>query len=419
METDFPNLEINPVSVGATENNTKIEWAENILKALFEMAKVPETLEQFLARKDLKKATLEDGSVIYIDVNNRMPVEPIKAFLNDYYAWRWAYLRTPAGDVYGQVVIGGIWEMATEKGIIEMPTIDVCGQKVFFPIDALLTAEEKNLYEIYKDFWTAVNQRDALEKQIMDLLTRLSTLSDETDIVDSNKFMKEIMDFCEWVWTVRKLSLADWVLNLEFGWRYAIDTDWDGLPFIVLPPCNVFIDLPNHRVRGWRSYHPHILSNRELCMGGVLSDIVNKCLASKSMKWLVEAMVQFWNSYTSSDCGLANDDRAPAGCVYRFISEYHWDEPDFDQLPVKFSDIMKTLMCYYNRPRRDLMLIKKHLNDVIIAGWDEANEIMSYINTNKWPERVLEMIDYLQGDTGIRNQLYERYAQYLPSNEDE
>ena len=90
---------------------------------------------------------------------------------------------------------------------------------------------------------------------------------------------------------------------------------------MVLPPCTLIIDVANHAVKGGRAYHPHIVNGHNLCMGGVLTNMVNECMNNKSMKGLVEAMVQFGNSYTSSDCGLSNDDRAPAGCVYRYLRD--------------------------------------------------------------------------------------------------
>lgn len=417
METNFPNLEINPVVVGETENHDRIEWVENTLKALFELSWVEETVEDFLKRVHLQKATLDDGTVLYVDTEGRVPIEPVKAFLNDYYDRKWAYLRTPTWDLYGQITIGGMWEMQTEKGIIEMPTVSVNWQKVFFPISAILTAEEKGLYEIYKDFWTAVNQKDSLEKEIMGLLIRLSSLSDWTDIVDSNQFVKEITDFCRWVGTVKKLSLVDWQLNIDFAWRYAKDTDWSGYEFTVLPPCSVFIDIPNHRVRGGRTYHPHILSNRELCMGWVLTDIVNKCMASKSMKWLVEAMVQFWNSYTSSDCWLVNNDRSPSACVFRYL--YEWEINQLSDLPVKATDIVKTLLVYYSRPRNDLTVVREYLNDILLAGWDEAIDILTWTVSYKNKNAVLEMINWVVRDTQIREQLYEKYSAYLPTTDND
>lgn len=418
LETNIPNLEINPTVIGATENDNRIEWVEETLKVLFELSGVEETFEDFLNERHIKKATLEDWTEFYFDERNWTRADLVFQFLVKYYDWKYAYLRTPSWeDIYWRISIGDEWEMHTEKWILTMPLVKVGGKNVFFPVSAILTPEEQSLYEMYKQYATSVSEKDSIEKQIMDLMIRLSTISTE-DIVESNNFMKEIIDYCEHSWTVQKLSLNNGKVYLDFGWRYWKDTDWAGEDYITLPPCQLIIDIPNHIVKGWECYHPHILWWHSLCMGWTLSDMVNTCLNEKSMKWLVECMVQFANSYTSSDCGLQNDDRSPAGCLKRYCYEAscRWDEVDYANLPVRFEDIMKTAIKYWNRPRESFWNgFKNSLRDYFLLGkWQEMIDI---IKEKYWMDRALSMLRFCGNSSAYTEAVLNNYWIDLSSNE--
>ena len=416
LETNFPNLDINPTSVGATENNTKIEWVENILKTLFELSWVQETVEEFLTRKHLQPATLDNWEKVYISTDQYRAIDPISEFLFEYYADKYAYLRTPEFDIYWQVKVIGEWEMKTEKGIIEnMPLVSINWHNIFFPVSAILTPEERQLFEMYKQYGWAISERDTLEKQIMELLIRLSTTTDSSDIVDSNKFMKEITDFCENAWTVQKLTFQNNKMTIEMGWRYAKDTDWRWENWVVLPPCELTIDIPNRRVRGWQCYHPHILSGWELCMGWTMTDMVNTALNNKSMKGLVECMVQFWNCYTSSDCGFNNTDRSPYGCLKRYINHCYeeWRDIVYDTLPVSFIDVCKTAIkssnCFYNYLGWDF---KRELRKFLVE--EDWTEIVKYYKERHWLERTkLNFIRDIGNSDEQRAQLLEKYKDIL------
>ena len=410
LETNFPNLEINPTVVGATENDTKIEWVENTLKVLFELSWVEETVEDFIKKWNAVKATLEDWTEIYYSTVHNEKIDLIDKFLSEYYNRHYAYIRTPEWDLYWQIEIGWEWEMPTEKGILTMPMVRVAGKSVFFPVSAILSNEERELYEMYKQYGTDVSEKDAIEKQIMELMIKLSTLWQNVDIVDSNRFMKEITDLCSTVWTVKKLSLQNGKLIIDFAWRYGLDNSWNWASRIVLPPCQLTIDIPNRIVKGWACYHPHILGGHSLCMGWELSDRVNTFMRSKSLKWLVECMIQFGNSYTSEDCWLQNDDRAPAGCLKRYCYETSsiWENVDYTNLPVRFEDIMKTAIMYWNRPRESFWQnFRDSLRDYLMVG--KGEEMIDIIRQKYGEDRVKQMLSYLNTWEVFRQKITELY----------
>lgn len=414
FESNIPALEINPVSVGATENDTRIEWVEDTLKTLIELSWVEETLEQFLDRFSLKKATLEDWTVLYISTEDRKPADPIKEFLHHYYEGEWAYIRTPTWDLYWQVKIGQVGEMKTEKWILTAPTVIVGWERIFFPVSAILTSEEKNLYEIYMNWGTDTTERDNIEKQIMDLLIRLSTIKNDVDIVWTNRFTKDIVNFCEQVWTVRKLDIENWVIMLQFWRRKAVDNSHVGNDYVVLPPCLIKIDIRDRVVRGGEQYHPHILHNHELCMGWALTELVSQAMTKQNLKGLVECMVQFWNSYTSNDCGF-NGDRSPAQNVMRYLASHTWDD-DYEQCEVCVSDIFKTLMDTFRDPRLQCWSKWKNVVKEHIIAWDKDG-----VEIVKAYKEKFETADHLIDDMFIWTDMYQgvvdKYHEFLTNNE--
>ena len=415
FESNIPALEINPVSVGATENDTKIEWVEDTLKVLIELSWVEETLEQLLDRLHLRKATLEDWTVLYISTDDRRPLDPIKEFLHHYYEGEWAYLRTPTWDLYWQVKIWPEGEMKTEKWILTMPTVIVGWERIFFPVDAILSSSEKNLYDIYMNWGTDTTEKDNIEKQIMDLLIRLSTINNDVDIVWTNKFTKDIVSFCEQVWTVRKLDIDNWVISIQFWWRKAVDTSWQWGNYVVLPPCLIRIDIRDRVVKGGEQYHPHILHNHELCMGWVLTDMVNQAMTKQNLKGLVECMVQFWNSYTSSDCHFSWE-RCPAQNVLRYLANHSWDD-DYEKCEVRVSDIFKTILDTFSTPREECWskwreTVKEHL-----LVWDEEwMEMAKAYKEKNWSAEFL-IRAYFWGSDMYEN-MRNKYSEFLTPNEE-
>ena len=409
MESNIPDFNLTPVSVGATENDTRIEWVEETLRILFKLSWVEETPEQFMQRHSAVKAKLEDWTEFYYSRNTHEMVDLIRLFLTEYYDRKYAYIKTPSGDIYGQVEILDEWEMRTEEWILTMPMVRIGWRCIFFPVSAILTSDERGLYEMYRDFWTAVSQKDALEKEIVELMLRLSTMQND-DIKESNWFMKEISDYCEHSWTVQKLTVRDWKIILDFAWRYGKDTDWRWESWVVLPPCQITIDIANHSVRWGACYHPHILSGHSLCMGWDLSEMVNNFLNNKSVKWLVECMIMFANSYTSTDCWLQNDDRAPAACLKRYCYESSgsWTHVDYANLPVRLEDIMKTAVMYWSRPRESFwMEFRNWLRDYLFVG--QWQEIIDIVKEKYWIDRVKQMLITCSSGELFRQKMEEFY----------
>ena len=123
-----------------------------------------------------------------------------------------------------------------------------------------------------------------------------------------------------------------------------MDTDWEH-PWMVLPPLEIIIDLRNLTVRGNRCYHPHVMWDYWLCMGWTLTDLVQKCIRERDLKTLVGGMIDFGNSWTSSDA--EDSDRHPASCIKRY---YDSNDIDWSTVPVNRMDILHTLECrWYDR----------------------------------------------------------------------
>lgn len=265
-------------------------------------------------------------------------------FLSRNYHRRWAYIKVGDREIYGQVSVSDRrFHMKTSIGTLVMPAIyvsdTVSGENkyVFFPMSALLSESEQALFELYRTT-SAPEDTTQLEMQIMRLVEQLSLAKNKrASVIETNGQFAEIEEMCRTSGVIEKLYVQDWKLVLQFCWRTVMDTDWERNA-MVLPPFQLLIDLRNYTVRGNRCYHPHIMGDYSLCMGWRLTDLVQKCITDRDLKTLVGGMIDFGNSWTSSDAW--ESDREPWDCIYRYCRD---NTVDWANVPISKEDILDTI----------------------------------------------------------------------------
>ena len=347
FESQLPKGKVEPACVKVEENDTKVEGFP-VFEKLVELSWIGMTPDEVIAELGVEPMTTKTWEVKYWDSSTQQMLDWFglsEKFLNRHYFHRWAYIKVGEKEIYGQVEIWSRrYNMKTSIGILTMPTIyirDVLSDEnkyVFFPLSALLSENEQGLFELYRSSWSNWEEIAETEREIMRQLEKLSVLKQQkTTIAESNWQLQEIEEMCKNSGTIKKLYCADWNLVLDFDRRMAIDSDNDCAP-VVLPPVKIQINLRNFTVRWDRYRHPHILSDNTLCMGGSLTDLAHKCITNRDFKTLVGGMIDFWNSWTSSDAW--DSDRAPADCIIR----YYQDNPvERESLPVSKEDILRTI----------------------------------------------------------------------------
>lgn len=347
FESNLPAGKIEPVSVEVKENDTKVEGMA-VFESLVKMSWIDRTPDQVVEDLNLEKMTNQDWEVKFWDWNHNNLLDRFwlsRKFLFNNYQGRWAYIKVGEKEIYGQVNVDDRRvKMKTPEWILTMPSITVSDQfsgenkSVFFPVSALLTESEQALFELYRH--VNVNEDVAqLEMQIMRLLEQLAVANGKNaTISETNTQLADIETMCKNCGTIKKLCVEDWKLVLEFDWRIAMDSD-GNTNWMVLPPVKILIDLRSFTVRWNRTFHPHVMSDYTLCMGGRLTELVQDCITKRDLKTLVGGMIEFWNSRTSSDAG--ESDRHPAGCIVRYNRDM-WPI-DWTNLPVSIDDIKRTM----------------------------------------------------------------------------
>ena len=346
FESQLPQWKIEPVVVEVEKNDTVIEGYPAFEK-LVELSWIGMTPKEILSDLWIEKYTNEEWELKFYDKQNSEFTNEFwicYKFLNRNYHRRWAFVKVGDREIYWMTQVAGRkYKMPTSEWVIVMPAIYIQNHRtgeneyVFFPISALLSDSEQALFELYRRNTVLDNEAVALEQEILNKLVKLSEMRKQVpSIAESNNQFAEIEEMCRASWTIKKLSVVDWRLVLDFDWRKVIDTDHSYSP-MVLPPCKLLIDLRNYTVRWEWRYHPHIMSDNSLCMGWNLTDLVQKCIENRDLKTLVGGMIDFGNSWTSSDA--AGCDRCPAGRIERYY-ESVWI--DWENLPIDLHDIART-----------------------------------------------------------------------------
>lgn len=348
FESQLPNWKIEPVSIGATENNTEVKGID-VFYSLVKLSGIDRTPEEIYSDLGLEEFKNSEWEWRFWDKSNRELLDWFwlcERFLTRHYHRRWAYVKSWNKEMYGQVNVSSRhFHMKTPEGVLEMPATFIADQisgenkYVFFPMKALLSDWEQAMFELYRNSRVSNNEIATLEQQIMMLLEKLAIAQKEQPqtIVETNWQFAEIEQMCKDSWVITKLSVNDWRLALDFGWRKVMDTDWE-MNGMILPPFALLIDLRNYTVRGSAQRHPHIMSDNSLCMGWRLTDLAHKCVVDRDLKTLVGAMIDFGNSWTSSDAG--ESDRHPAECIINYVNH---NQVDWNNVPVDLDDIVRTL----------------------------------------------------------------------------
>jgi len=352
FESQLPQWKIEPVSVEVKENDTELEGYP-VFEKLVKLSGIDSTPEEVIKDLWFEKFTNSLWELKFWSEGDRLLEDWFwlcLRFLQRNYHRRRAYVKVGDREIYWLVSVG--WRrfhMKTPEWTLIMPSMCIAdtftgeNKYVFFPMSALLKEEEQALFELYKTTRPS-SDTSQLEMQIMSLLEKLTMArSQKPTISETNNVFSDIEEMCRASWTIKRLSVVDWRLVLEFDWRKVIDTDHSYGP-MVLPPCKLLIDLRNYTVRWEWRYHPHIMGDNSLCMGWTLTDLVQKCITNRDLKTLVGWMIDFGNSWTSSDA--MGCDRCPAGRIERYY-ENEWI--NWENIPIDLHDIARTFEdCSYS-----------------------------------------------------------------------
>lgn len=349
FESNLPKgWTIEPVSVGVEQNDTVIEdWFE-VFKILVELSEIGKTPEEVMSELWVRPYKDENGEFVFVKWDEAFDGFMLcYQFLCRFYNNKRAFIKVGDREIYWVVRVDmRKFRMKTSKGILVMPAVSVESSwteksSIFFPMKALLEDWEQGLINLYNWYRVPTNERDEIEKQIMALLEKLAMTSWPKTILETNKIWEEIENLCKNAWTIKKVDVANWKLTLYFNWRLATDTDWNEEPK-VLPPFNLVIDLGNFTVRGQERRHPHALGWNSLCMWATLTDLVQNCVRNRDLCSLVAWMIQFWNSWTSSD--VWTWDRHPAECIIRYVNSNGWNEWELEGTWITRENIANTII---------------------------------------------------------------------------
>ena len=327
FESNLPKgWQVEPVPVMVEQNDRIVDDPYDVFKALVELSGIGKTPEQLLRELDIQKLTDDEWNVKWF-ANRTMSwlewIDLAYRFLVAYYDNHYAFIKMGDREIYGQCRVEnrGHYKMPTRLWTLVMPYVYIRTSnenvECFFPIKALLTWNEQGLFSMYRQCWALVNERDQLEKQILADLVKLSTVKAPQTVIESNKVFADIEQVCQNAWTIKSITIVDNRLYLHFDWRIATDNDGQE-NWYALPPFELSIDLNNGTVRWNNEYHPHIMSDLSLCMGWTLRDLAQQCVRNKDLYTLVCWMIQFGNSWTSTD--VSGWSRHPSNCVKRWIS---------------------------------------------------------------------------------------------------
>lgn len=351
FESQLPKgWKIEPTDVGVEQNDTPIEDGLDVFNALVELSWIDKSIEEIFKELQIEELTNTEWEKVFLKEWYRVDKSDLPyIFLNKYYCGKWAYIKKGEQIFYGQVDVNSRpYKMKTSKGILKMPSVCVVEQSgdkhyVFFPMKALLSNDETSFNILYWQQARPENERQSIERQIMELLVKLATCGEKKTILETNTVFEKIEELCRNSGVIDKVHIENWMLKMHFIWRKVIDTDNNYVP-MVLPPCYIGIDLRDYRIRGSASYHPHILNDNSLCLGGTLTDLAQRCIQNRDILTLIGGLIQFANSWTSSDADGSG--REPAFCIKKYINEKgdesNWKEL-FESLGITREDIKLTI----------------------------------------------------------------------------
>lgn len=307
-----------------------------VFKKVCEIAELP--VEQELAKYNI--LTSDNWEKYFLIGLDCYPISKlVHKFLVDTYDNKYALVHYNDRLLSGRVAIDSnlTFILELEDCKLKLPQVQLDGEFVLFPASACLTPEEYRAVRWYTS--TPMDNRAQLEQQIMGLFIKLTTPVQTT--IETVNVWNRIEDLARTSW-LSKIQLVDGKLEMTFPWRMLTDTDNDE-PLKVCPETKLVIDLTNYTCRGFW-YHPHIMSDNSLCMGWALENLRASCQREQNLYWLVEWMIQFGNSRTSSDA--AGGSRDPNYIVDSALCRLTIE--DIARLPVSRIDILKTIHDIYS-----------------------------------------------------------------------
>lgn len=287
---------------------------------------------QVLKDDDWKEYFLKDWTIVK---------DLMTEVFNKLYANKSAYIKRWDYVLFGEIQIRPYKvKVCTKYGNIELPSMSVDWTTIYFPRDNVLSTDELETYRMYNQKNQDYNKME-LEKKIMADLISYTQLWTKT-LEQSSELIERIKSDLSSLWTVKYCGFKDWKITLDFPYRMGTDNSKHYYP-MVLPPFKIIIDFKNKNISlQWE--HPHNLGGSP-CLWWELTRIKDQCFKDKDIHWLVVAMAQFWNSFTSNDCG--HWDRDPSRCLIRHIRDKGLSFNDLLEIKeVPFEEIFKSIAFY-------------------------------------------------------------------------
>lgn len=397
MTADLPTDLKEPVElVAETEEQISDELITEplkVLEILLEICQVWKTVDEYLDSNNISILTDREWKNVFLK-DSHIIEDIVNWFFIEEYDWKYAYIKQVNSETPAK--FGAIWlslgdkrELRTKYWKILVPKLTVQGLVWLFPVTALISDSELYLYN-YTNRYGEDNDKHLLEQEIMTKLIELCNPKPST-IIETNNLFWDIEQMCKEAGTIKRVSFWNGVLQLAFDWRYWNDTDnASNNPRRILPPFVLCIDMIGKKLYSPDGYHPHRLGRDNLCLGSRLAALRDTCFDSKDLKGLTKGMIQFWNSWTSSDA--QRTDRDPKECVKNYISNYWFSA---DGLPVKFIDLVCQQWYINNSDYKEYLRVQL-ANDSFAKEYEErTGNLRSLIEMLYTPEVAEEMIEHL------------------------
>lgn len=245
---------------------------------------------------------------------------------------RWEYV------LFGEVVVRDYKiKVCTKFGNVMFPNMTVDWTTIYFPRNNVLSSDELEAYKMYNQKKEDYNKME-LEKKIMADLIAYSQLWTKT-LEESSELIDRIKKDLEAIGTVEYCGFKNGEFIIKFPFRMGTDNSKKYAP-MVLSPLEIRINFKDKYIHTMGE-HPHNLWWSP-CLWGELARLKDQCFRDWDIHWIIIGMTQFWNSFTSDDCG--HWDRDPACCLRRYISWMSFEEILAIKIP--FEEIFRTIARY-------------------------------------------------------------------------
>lgn len=412
------------------EEAEPIKDQTEVLKILLKLNDYKGWVNKFLQWKKYQVLTDGDGKNYYFR-DGCIVDDIVYDIVNLMYWGKSAYIKRWDYVLYGNCEVRPYKiVVCTKYGNVELPALTVDGTTIYFKWNDCLSRDEMEAYKMYNQKKEDFNKLE-LEKKIMADLISYTQLWTKT-IDDCGDLIEKIKTSLQSLGTVKYCGWRNGTMELDFPLRMGTDNDGEYHP-MVLAPLRIFIDFKNRVIRmEWE--HPHNLGGSP-CLWWTLSRLKDECFREKDIYSLVIWMAQFWNSFTSKDCG--HWDRDPSKKLISYIRNYTLDEI-LSWKEVPFVEIFRTVafydvnwFTYYYMWFRDkckdyefikpLLAVLSEENKILFLralGYDreEAQEI---IKTEKLPDKEVSVVNSIHGNEWFYNEDEDDYDDEEYDDEDD